>query len=904
MYYAILCERGMKLTIKKYDVGGMSCASCASHIQSTISALDGVQSAEVNLLTGVMKVAYDDSCMNDDTIIRAVTEIGYEASLSGVRAKTEDKKGLKGETEIMKKRLIYSLIFAVPLFVIAMLHMVGVPMPQFMSMENNAIAMPFLEFLLVLPIVVINRKYFTGGFKSLIKGHPNMDSLIAIGASAAIIYGIFNIFMIGNSLTLFNLDAIHELSMDLYFESAGTILTLITLGKFLETRSKEKTGDAIKRLVELRPKTAVILNGENELVVPIEKVAVGDIVCVKSGELIPVDGIIIEGDASVDESVITGESIPVDKTVDDQLTGGTINKSGFVKMKATRVGEDTTLSNIIRLVEEASAGKAPIARLADKISGFFVPVVIVIALITAVVWMIVSKDFSTALKNGISVLVISCPCALGLATPTSIMVGTGKGAEYGILIKSAEALEIAHKIKTIVVDKTGTITEGKPSVTDVRPINPMKDYHLLALAASIEKNSEHPLSEAVCEYTNSKKIPIFKTTSFERIPGMGVCALIEGRKFYGGNVKLMGKLGIDVTNFKALAEELALEGKTCLYYCDESRMLGIIALSDTVKPTSRAAITQFQRMGLETIMLTGDNKVTAQAIRRIVGIKDVVADVLPYQKEKVVNASKRDGRTVAMIGDGINDAPALAAADVGIAIGAGTDVALESADIVLIRSDLMDAVTAISLSKAVIKNIKQNLFWALIYNSVSIPLAALGLLSPMLAALAMSLSSVCVVSNALRLRRFKPKEITSAKGKRAESTEFDDVMPLDLDAVNDNVPNQITLQSALDGVEAHGVHQTNLNEKSSQDNLENETNNKGLYNNEKKELIMEKKYKLMISGMSCNHCKMTVEKALCSIDGVKAEVNLDEKCAYITAPENVDIIVLKKAVVDCGFDVL
>ncbi len=871
------------MTVKKFEVGGMSCASCVSHIQTAVEALTGVSSAEINLLTGVMKVTYDESCMNDETIIAAVTDAGYEASLSGIKSAPAKKDELKSDAQKIKKRLVLSLVFAVPLFILAMLHMAGVPMPLFLSQDNNAIGLPFLEFLLVIPIACINYKYFTVGFKSLAKWHPNMDSLIAISSGAAILYGIFNIFLIGNRLTLFNADALGNITMHLYFESAGTILTLITLGKFLEARSKEKTSDAIKALAELTPKTATVERDGNRLVVPVEQVTVGDIVCVHPGECVPVDGVITEGDASLDESAITGESIPVDKQPGDSVTGGTINKSGFFTMKATRVGEDTTLSNIIRLVEEASAGKAPIARMADKISAYFVPIVMAIAVVTAIVWFIITKDFPTALTNGISVLVISCPCALGLATPTSIMVGTGKGAQNGILIKSAEALEIAHKIDTVVIDKTGTITEGIPSVTDICPLEPIKDYHLLALAASLENNSEHPLSNAVCEFAKNNDITLFKTEKFERMPGMGVCAYAEGKKFYGGNVKLIEKLGIDPGSFKDMAEQLALEGKTCLYYADETRMLGIIALSDTVKATSRTAIARMQRMNIETIMLTGDNKITSQAIRRIVGIKDVIADVLPYQKEKVVRASKRDGKTVAMIGDGINDAPALAAADVGIAIGAGTDVAIESADIVLIKNDLNDAVTAIMLSKAVIKNIKQNLFWALIYNSIGIPLAALGFLSPMIAAVCMSLSSVCVVSNALRLRNFKAlSEESDSVADYNKASSFDELVPLKPEKLQ-NVPEEIHL------------------------NFEEETSDNGntqQSDDKKDESNMKKTVEISIEGMSCDHCRQTAEAALNAIDGVTAEVSLEEKRAVAVLEKDIDVSVLKEAINAAGFKAL
>lgn len=753
---------------QKFNVTGMSCSACSAAVERNVKKLDGVKDVNVSLLTNSMTVEYDDGVTDNDEIIESVVDAGYNAEVF-VHGKEEASSDIKAsnpvEDEIssMKKRLIISFVFLIPLLYLAMGHMLKFPLPSIMHGTSNAIIFAFTQFLLVLPIVYVNRKYYEVGFKTLLHGAPNMDSLIAIGSAAAILYGIFAIYKIGYGLGAGNKDIVMQYSMDLYFESAGTILTLITLGKFLETRSKGKTSEAITKLMDLAPKTATVVRNGKEKEIAVSDVVVGDLILVKPGQSIPVDGVIVEGSSSVDQSALTGESIPVQKQVGDKAIAATINKSGFFKFKAEKVGSDTTLAKIIELVEDAASSKAPIAKLADKVSGVFVPIVICIAVISAVAWLIAGQSFEFALSIGIAVLVISCPCALGLATPVAIMVGTGKGAQNGILIKSAEALETAHTIDTVVLDKTGTVTEGKPKVTDIAAADGVDEKFLIQIAASIEKLSEHPLADAIVQKAAEMDIKLVKAYDFKSMMGRGIEASIDGKRYFAGNAALMDDMGIDTKKFKTVSENFAEDGKTPLYFADDKRFLGIIAAADTVKPTSKEAIDKFKSMGIDVVMLTGDNKRTAEAIRRQLGIDNVVAEVMPQDKESQVKKIQESGKKVAMIGDGINDAPALTRADVGIAIGAGTDIAIESADIVLMKSDLLDAVTAIKLSKATIKNIKENLFWAFFYNSIGIPLAAGVLypvfgwkLNPMFAAAAMSMSSVCVVSNALRLNFFKP----------------------------------------------------------------------------------------------------------------------------------------------------
>lgn len=749
----------------KYNISGMTCSACSLAVEKSIKKIEGVDDISVNLLQNNMSITFDESKVSESDIIKAVEKAGYGASpVKAVSKAKEEKNPAEEEYKEMKKRLIWSLIFTVPLFYLAMGDMYGWPLPGFITGHMNVMSFAFTQFLLTLPVAIINSKYYKVGFKTLFKGSPNMDSLIAIGTGAAIVYGVFAIYRIGFGLGHDNMDLVKTYAHDLYFESAGVILTLITLGKFLEAKAKGSTSEAIKKLMDLSPKTALVERNGIEGEVPVEELIKGDLIIVKPGKRIPADGIVTEGYTSMDESMITGESIPVEKKPGSKVTSGSINKTGFIKFTAEKVGEETTLSQIIKLVEEAQSTKAPIAKMADKISGIFVPVVLVIALLSTIVWMLLGHTFEFALSIGIAVLVISCPCALGLATPTAIMVGTGKGAENGILIKSGEALEIGHKIETIVLDKTGTITVGKPEVKDIITFEGMDELELLKIAASMEKGSEHPLAEAVINNAEEKELTLYQPEDFDAIPGKGIRAKINNNSYSIGNVKLMTEIGIDVSEHLELHEKLSKEGKTLLYLAD-TKLLGIISAADVVKTTSKEAIHAFQKMGIQVVMLTGDNQLTGEAIGLQVGVDTVIAEVMPADKEREVRRLQEGNKVVAMVGDGINDAPALARADIGIAIGAGTDVAIESADVVLMRSDLLDVVSAIQLSKATIRNIKQNLFWAFFYNSAGIPLAAgvfysiLGWkLSPMFAAAAMSLSSVSVVTNALRLKGFKPKK--------------------------------------------------------------------------------------------------------------------------------------------------
>ena len=746
---------------KKFSVTGMTCSSCSAHVEKGVQKLNGVKKVNVNLLSNSMTVIFDESKLNENDIISAVVKSGYGASIYKDEVKKDGDK-LLSEINKMKIRLIISIIFLVPLLYIAMGHMIGIPIPNFLSGDRNSLNFALAQLILCLPIVIVNIKYFVVGFKMLFKLTPNMDSLIAVGSTAAIVYGIYAIFNIYFGLKHNNMHLVHQYSMDLYFESAGTIITLITVGKYLEARSKGKTSDAITKLINLSPKTAMVLRDNNEVEIPTSEVIIGDIVIVKPGQQIPVDGIIVEGFSSVDEAYITGESIPVDKSVGDKVTGATINKTGYFKFKATRVGEDTTLAQIVKLVENASSSKAKISKLADRVSYIFVPVVIVIAVISTIIWLILGYGTAFSLSIGIAVLVISCPCALGLATPTAIMVGTGKAAENGILFKSAEILETTHKIDTIVLDKTGTITEGKPRVVDVIIDDSVARKRFLETLFSIESNSDHPLSEAIVDYANKKNTMKLDVDNFNYIPGNGIEAVIDGNKYYSGNLKLMIKNNIDINGYDQKSEHYLSEGKIVIYLSDNKKILGIVVISDMVKPTSKEAISKLRNNKIQVYMLTGDNSKTAYAIKSELDIENVLAEVMPQDKESEVKKLQEKGYKVAMVGDGINDAPALVRSDVGIALGAGTDVAIESADIILIRNDLMDVIKSIDVSKYTIRNIKQNLFWAFFYNVLGIPLAAgvlflpFGItLNPMFAAAAMSLSSVCVVLNALRLRRIK-----------------------------------------------------------------------------------------------------------------------------------------------------
>ncbi len=839
---------------QKFEVSGMTCTACSAHVEKAVCRVPGVQKVNVSLMTNSMQVDYDQTQTSPDAIIAAVESGGYGASLpapAGSAGKAAARRGpdpMEEELTGMKRRFSLSMVFLLPLFYIAMGHMMGWPLPGFFHDPGNVFVVAFLQFLLTLPILYLNDKYYKVGFRTLLQGAPNMDSLIAIGSAAAMVYGIAALFQIAWGLGHGDAERVSRWSMDLYFESAGMILTLITLGKFLETRSRGKTSQAITRLMDLAPKTAMVLREGTEVELPVEEVRVDDLIVVRPGGRIPVDGVVVEGSSSVDESALTGESLPVEKAPGDPVAAASINKSGSFTFQALRVGEDTTLAQMIRLVEEAASSKAPIAKLADKVAGVFVPSVIGIAVVTAVVWMLLTGSIEQALTAGVAVLVISCPCALGLATPVAIMVGTGKGAENGILIKSAEALETLHTIQTVVLDKTGTLTQGKPRVTGCRAAGTSTEEELLCLAASLEKPSEHPLAEAILLEAQEREIPLCPVEGFTAVSGRGIVGDIQGAHVLAGNRAMLEEAGVPLGEFLPYAEERSAQGETPLYFAKDGALLGVVSVADTPKPTSAQAVAAFKRLGIQVVMLTGDNRRTAEAVGRALGVDQVIAEVLPQDKERHVAALQAEGKRVAMVGDGINDAPALARADVGVAIGAGTDVAIESADIVLMKSDLLDAVTAVELSKKVIRNIKQNLFWAFIYNIIGIPLAA-GVwyplfhlqLSPMFASAAMSLSSVCVVSNALRLKLFKPSYVQKAE-----------------------LPQEPGLMI------------------------------------EKEVPTMEKK--IVIEGMMCAHCQAHVEKALNALPGVTATVDLAAKTATVTG--QAEDAALKAAVEEAGYQVV
>lgn len=745
------------------DITGMSCSACSSRIEKVVNRMQGVEQMSVNLLKNNAHVTFDESVVDEKAIIARIEKLGFGAKVhaANVAAPVPQQDTAAQEMEEMRQRLIGSLIFAGLVFYQHMGRMWGWPLPSFILGQENELINALLQMLWCIPVLFIDRKYFIHGVRNLLSGAPNMDSLIAVGSGASFIYGLYSVFGMAYAFGHNRLDLLPGFADALYFEASAVILALVTVGKFMEARAKSHTSDAIKALMNLTPKTALVerhgLQGE----ILVEEVVTGDVLIVKSGASVPVDGKIIEGSAALDESALTGESLPVDKTIGDKVIGGTINRSGYFKMEATAIGADTALAKIIALVDEATSSKAPIAKLADKVSGYFVPAVIGIAVLAAVVWLALGASWHFALTIAISVLVISCPCALGLATPTAIMVGTGRGAKSGILIKSATALETAHKIDTVILDKTGTITAGKPVVTDILPIK-ITENELLAFAAGLEKLSEHPLGEAIVAAAEAKQLVLPEAGNYKQIPGQGVTAELAGAECAAGNLKLLEALDVDVSSLMERYDKLAAQGKTPLYFVRAGELLGCIAVADTVKPTSREAIGKLQAMGLRVLMVTGDNQATAEAIRAQVGVDEAVAQVLPQDKEAVVRKLQQEGHIVAMVGDGINDAPALARADVGIAIGAGTDIAIEAADMVLIKSDLLDVAKAICLSRSVMTNIKENLFWAFIYNAVGIPFAAgvfytaFGwLLNPLIAAAAMSCSSVSVVTNALRLRFIK-----------------------------------------------------------------------------------------------------------------------------------------------------
>ena len=745
------------------DITGMSCSACSSRIEKVVNRMQGVEQMNVNLLKNNAHVTFDESVVDEKAIIARIEKLGFGARVhaANVAAPVPQQDTAAQEMEEMRQRLIGSLLFAGLVFYQHMGRMWGWPLPSFILGQENELINALLQMLWCIPVLFIDRKYFIHGVRNLLSGAPNMDSLIAVGSGASFIYGLYSVFGMAYAFGHNRLDLLPGFADALYFEASAVILALVTVGKFMEARAKSHTSDAIKALMNLTPKTALVerhgLQGE----IPVEEVVTGDVLIVKSGASVPVDGKIIEGSAALDESALTGESLPVDKTIGDKVIGGTINRSGYFKMEATAIGADTALAKIIALVDEATSSKAPIAKLADKVSGYFVPAVIGIAVLAAVVWLALGASWHFALTIAISVLVISCPCALGLATPTAIMVGTGRGAKSGILIKSATALETAHKIDTVILDKTGTITAGKPVVTDILPIK-ITENELLAFAAGLEKLSEHPLGEAIVAAAEAKQLVLPEAGNYKQIPGQGVTAELAGAECAAGNLKLLEALNVDVSSLMERYDKLAAQGKTPLYFVRAGEFLGCIAVADTVKPTSREAIGKLQAMGLRVLMVTGDNQATAEAIRAQVGVDEAVAQVLPQDKEAVIRKLQQEGHIVAMVGDGINDAPALARADIGIAIGAGTDIAIEAADMVLIKSDLLDVAKAICLSRSVMTNIKENLFWAFIYNAVGIPFAAgvffsaFGwLLNPLIAAAAMSCSSVSVVTNALRLRFIK-----------------------------------------------------------------------------------------------------------------------------------------------------
>lgn len=835
-----------------FNVTGMSCAACSAHVEKSVGSLPGVRQVQVNLLAGTMKVDYDESTLDDAGIIKAVVDGGYGVSVKGkesassaANAKSDPNADLKE----MQHRIVISFVFLALLMYVSMGHMIGAPLPTFLTGTENMMSFALTQFLLTLPICIVNKRYYINGFKTLWHRAPTMDALIAVGSGAALVYGVFALYQIGYGLGHGDLARVHEYGHDLYFESAGMILTLVTLGKYFETRAKKRTGEAIAKLMDLRPQTAQVIRDGVEMTVPIDEVLVGDLIAVRPGQSVPVDGIIVEGRTALDESALTGESIPVEKGEGDQIIAATINKTGSVVFRASRVGDDTTLSQIIRLVEEASASKAPIAALADKVAGIFVPAVLGIALVTGIVWLAVGATFTFALSCAIAVLVISCPCALGLATPVAIMVGTGVGAENGVLFQSAEALERLQAVNSIVLDKTGTVTEGHPRVTDVVSVG-VGERELLSVALSLEQPSEHPLAEAVVTYAKTQGIRPGNTRDFTAEVGKGIAATVDGKVCTAGNARLMREQGINLSALEAQGASFAEAGKTPLYFAREGKVIGLLAIADVVKETSAQAVKALRDLHIDVTLLTGDNQVTAEAIRRELEIPRVVAEVLPQDKEREIRALQEQGRVVAMVGDGINDAPALARADVGIAIGAGTDVAIESADVVLMKSDLMDAVNAVRLSHAVIRNIRQNLFWAFFYNCIGIPLAAgifwttFGIkLSPMFGAAAMSLSSVCVVSNALRLKLFKPQHSWRSAAQDAE-----------------------------------------------------------MIQNRKEEQTMKKT--ISIEGMMCPHCSGRVTDALNALEGVSAEVSHETGKAICTLTADVSDDSLRAAVTGAGYQVV
>lgn len=836
---------------ERFDVSGMTCASCQANVQKAVEKL-GVDFVNVNLISETMTVSYDDGKISENDIIKAVEKIGYGA-------KPKNKKNLKennktfDEEKIVKNRLIISFIFLIPLMYVSMGHMINLPLPHFLMGARGSVNFAFLQFLLTLPIVFVNRIFYISGFKALFNKAANMDTLVGLGSFAALIYGIFAIMRMAYGLGFEKFEIVENYRHNLYFESSAMILTLITLGKYFEKKSKGQTKKSLESLMDLAPKKARILKDKNEVEILVEDLKKGDLILVRPGEAIPVDGIVKEGSSLVDESAITGESIPVNKNIGDEVISATLNKQGSFIFEATKVGEDTTLSKIIELVNQANETKAPIAKLADKISAIFVPTVMIISLITFVIWMILGYGFEFSLNFAISVLVISCPCALGLATPMAIMVATGKSAQFGLLFKNAESLENLHKVDTILLDKTGTITEGKPQVTDI--ISEIDENEFIKIASSIENNSEHPLSHAISEYAKDNNIQAKNIEDFEAISGKGIKAKYENKIYYGGNISLMKEKNIDIKSYEKKADEFSNEGKTSMYFADEKNVIGIIAVQDKPKNLSKIAIDEMKKMGYEVRMITGDNEKTAEAIKNALNIDEKYAEVLPQDKEKEIKNLQKLGKKVLMVGDGINDAPALARSDVSMAIGNGTDVAIESADIILINNNILDIVSALKLSKSTIKIIKENLFWAFFYNIIGIPLAAgllypaFGLkLSPMFGAFAMSFSSIFVCLNSLRLRKFKA-----------------------------NFENEEKIKEEIEKEKNKNIKEKKMNELN--------------------------KMIVKVNQMSCNHCKNRVEEILKNISGIEnAEVNLDEKLAEVDYFGSIDENEIKEKINDAGYE--
>ena len=890
----------------RFTVTGMTCAACSARVEKVTRQVPGVEKAEVNLLGGSMVVTAADADVTE-SVIRAVTAAGYGAMVAGEKEKKQTPPADNGMKE-MKKRIVFSFGFLAVLMYFTMGHMVGLPEPHWYHGRENAVVAALLQLLLTLPVVYLNRVYYTRGLKALWHRSPNMDSLIAVGSLASLAYGIAALFRMAYAMGHGDWETVDFYRSNLYFESAAMILTLITLGKFLETRAKGRTGDAIRALMDLSPKTAAVCR-EGELVeIPVEDVQVGDIVIVRSGGAIPVDGTVLEGRGSVDQSALTGESIPVEKLPGDAVAAATVNTEGYLEFRADKVGQDTTLAQVIRMVEEAGGSKAPIARLADKIAGIFVPVVMSVAAVTFLIWMIAGQSVEFALNCAISVLVISCPCALGLATPVAIMVGTGRGAQMGVLFKNAEALENLHHIDTVVLDKTGTLTTGRPAVTDVLP-GKLDKQKLLSLAAVLEAKSEHPFAKAILDKAGK---PSGEVRDFETLPGRGVTGILNGVRYYGGNGRLMQELGVQIPDMEALAEE----GKTPLHFADEKgQYLGTVAAADVLKRDSAAAVKAMRDLGLDVVMLTGDNEKTAGAIASRAGITHVIADVLPTDKAGAVSALQKEGHRVLMVGDGINDAPALVTADVGMAIGAGTDIAMESADIVLMNSSLASVSSAVELSKATIRNIRQNLFWAFFYNTLGIPVAAGALmipfgisLSPMLGAAAMSMSSVFVVTNALGLRFFKPKHpvVIPPEEQIPEVVEEKNVTVIGVEGM---MCHHCTAAVEKACLSVPGVESAKADLERKNVTVVGNADVEAI-----KQAIRDKDYEIMeeknmetivigVGGMMCKHCKATVEKACLSVPGVEsAEVDLLQK--NVTVVGNADVEAIKQAIREKDFEIL